>query len=234
MDSCRRLVFCLLCAALLCGCGESPNGYYPLDNGHWWYYETTLTILDETKTQRLLVSNIGTGNFQGRAVAIQRQSSGREIYIDRTEDGIQRVGVRAGFADSGDPAPATTLLPNDFAAGSSWQTPTKLTLIESRTFARQDKLRGKTLPLTLNMVVASVADEITVPAGRFTDCLRVDGRGERSVRTDRGNASADVVVETQEWYAPGVGLVKATRREFADSPFLKAGHYTQVLVQHER
>jgi len=43
---------------------------------------------------------------------------------------------------------------------------------------------------------------------------------------------AKVTVEHHEWYAPGVGLVKATRSESAESPFLKAGYYAQELVSY--
>jgi hypothetical protein len=83
------------------------------------------------------------------------------------------------------------------------------------------------------MSIAATDESVVVPAGKFDRCLRIDGSGRRNVRTDRGNASAEVSVSHQEWYAPGIGLIKAERWEHAESPFLKAGHFIQVLAQHD-
>ena len=218
---------------LLLGCSGHDDVYYPLDEGRWWYFTTRTTILDETAEQRLVVANIGAGTLDdGARVLIQRQSSGREVHMQKTDRGLERVAVRIPIrADQTPPAPSV-ILPTDRTVGTSWTTATRLRLIESRTFARQDKLRNRILPLELAMSIGAAEESVTVPAGTFTNCIRIDGSGSRSVRTDRGNAIAKVAVEHHEWYAPGVGLVKATRSESADSPFLKAGYYVQELVQH--
>ena len=218
---------------LLLGCSEHGDVYYPLDEGRWWYFTTRTTILDELAEQRLVLANIGAGTLDnGASVLIQRQSSGREVHVQRTDRGLLRVAVRLPVHAEQTPQEPSLILPADRTVGTSWTISTRLRLIESRTFARQDKLRNRILPLALTMSIGSTDDSVTVPAGTFTNCIRIDGSGSRSVRTDRGNASAKVEVEHHEWYAPGVGLVKATRSESADSPFLKAGHYVQELVQH--
>lgn len=228
----RRLT-ALACVLVLSGCGEQNDEYYPLDDGRWWYFTTRTTILDETAEQRLIVANIGAGRLaDGSPVMIQRQSSGREIQIRKTSRGLERSAVRISVLAEATPQAPILILPADHAPGASWTVATRLRLIESRTFARQDKLRNRDLPLELAMSIGARDETVSVPAGNFANCIRVDGIGKRSVRTDRGNASAKVVVEHHEWYAPGVGLVKATRSESAESPFLKAGHYVQELVSY--
>lgn len=218
---------------LLLGCSDHGGEYYPLDEGHWWYFTTRTTILDEITEQRLVVANIGTGTLDdGSSVHIQRQSSGREVYVRQTDRGLERIAVRIPIHAEQTPQVPQLILPAVRSVGTSWTISTRLRLIESRTFARQDKLRNRSLPLELAMSIGATDDSVTVPAGTFTNCIRIDGSGQRSVRTDRGNAIANVAVEHHEWYAPGVGLVKASRSESAESPFLKAGHYVQELVQH--
>ncbi len=218
---------------LLLGCGEHSGEYYPLDEGRWWYFTTRTTILDEVAEQRLVVANIGTGTLDdGFSVRIQRQSSGREVHGRQTGRGLERVAVRIPIRAEQTPQVPQLILPAARSVGTSWTITTRLRLIESRTFARQDKLRNRTLPFELAMSIGATDDSVTVPAGTFTSCIRIDGTGQRSVRTDRGNAIANVAVEHHEWYAPGVGLIKATRSESAESPFLKAGHYVQELVQY--
>lgn len=219
---------------LLNGCGEPQRDYFPLESGRWWYFETRTTRLEDPQDQRLIVANIGPGTKDGQAVFIQRQSAGREVYFARNDEGLIRSGVREHFAAPQKKAPpASLVLPRDLTVGATWTTQTRLTLIESRTFARQDKLQHRSLPLDLNMSIAALDESINVRAGKFSGCLRIDGSGIRRVRTDRGNASAEVLVTHQEWYAPGIGLIKTLRSETAESPFLTAGFYSQELIQYE-
>jgi len=226
-----------LCTALVLavvGCSDTATEFYPLETGRWWYFRTETTILDEHREQRFLVANLGHGDHAGTSVAIQRQSNGREVYFRRTSRGVERVGVRVRIGESPTSQASTLVLPADPDLARNWVTQSRLALIESRTFARQDKLRNVVLPVELTMSVTSTNDTVSVAAGRFDSCIRLDGTGVRNVKTDRGNATAEVIVTHQEWYAPGIGLVKATRSETSESPFLKAGQFTQELLQFER
>lgn len=225
---------CTLIVFALAACSDAGDEYYPLAAGRWWYFQTQTTILDERLDQRFIVANLGVGKHNGEPVFIQRQSAGREVYFRRSPRGIERVGVRTGTAEPTLDQASTLILPADLVLHGSWSINTRLALIESRTFARQDKLRNLSLPLELSLSIASTRATVHVPAGRFDDCIRVDGTGTRIVRTDRGNAAAEVLVTHRDWYAPGVGLVKSTRSEISDSPFLKAGYYTQELLEFER
>ena len=231
-----KLHLTFLCSLLIigvAGCADSATGFYPLNAGRWWYYRTETTILDDKREQRFLVANLGRGEHAGEKVYLQRQSAGRELYFQRTSRGVERVGTRVGVGESPTLESPTLVLPADLELASSWTTTSRLALIESRTFARQDKLRNINLPVDLTISMASIDETISVPAGTFESCIRLDGTGTRTVRTDRGNANATVTVILQEWYAPGIGLVKMTRSENSESPFLKTGYFTQELLQFE-
>jgi len=231
-----KLHLTFLCSLLLigvAGCTDSTTGFYPLDAGLWWYYRTETTILEDKREQRFLVANLGRGEYMGEKVYLQRQSAGRELYFQLTSRGVERVGTRVGVGESPTLESPTLVLSADLELASSWTTTSRLALVESRTFARQDKLRNVNLPVDLTMTVASIDETTSVPAGTFKSCIRLDGKGGRTVRIDRGNASATVTVILQEWYAPGIGLIKMTRSENSESPFLKTGYFTQELLQFE-
>jgi hypothetical protein len=237
-DDCRtlvsraRLLGVTALVLMLSGCSKPNAEYYPLGVGKWWHYQTRTTILGEESNARIIIANLESGSVDGEPIVVQRRQDGRDHYVARLDDGVVRLGVRDEAAlevDRDDPPIA--ILPGQLELGSSWNTQSVLALVESRTFAREDKLRERRVRLELTMAVASLDDEVAVPAGRYRNCLRVDGTGETRVWTDRRNAIAEVHVELHDWYAPGVGLVKSSRLESSESPFLKGGESVQELVQ---
>jgi hypothetical protein len=219
----------LVAVVLACaGCGRSAE-YLPLDAGHWWYYAVESHVLDEPGQARVVMANLGPGELGGRNVHVRRVQVRALDYLERTDSGVRRVAHRD--ARQGGVAfdrPPLVLLQNDAA----WTAPTTLALVESRTFAPQDRIIPRRIPLALAMHVVRRDAVTTVPAGRFDNCLLVVGEGRVSVRTDRGNASAVVAVTTREWYAPGVGLVRREREEQSDSTFLRSGRQQWLLVEH--
>ena len=84
--------------------------------------------------------------------------------------------------------------------GTSWTT-------ESR-----DSGRPSDLPVKLSNTITKVDESVTVPAGTFNDCLKVEARGENTERDRQGiNHSASVAETT--WHCPGLGAVKAITQE---------------------
>lgn len=215
------LLFALSAAG---GCGQDGDDYYPLAAGRWWYYTIDETILDEARSARYLVRNLAPREVGERRVVPQAVQTASVDFITHDEAGIVRVAhQRAGRPGVGVDDPPRVLLPAVLDDDRRWQVASTLGLIESRTFERADRVILRRLPVTLTKHVADRDAEVVVPAGRFTHCVRIAGEGRASVPTDRGTATAEVLVESSEWYAPGVGLVKVERRESSDSAFLKPG-----------
>ncbi len=226
-DSVARLVVVL---TLLSGCDGREHDYYPLTQDHWWLYDISETILDDEHHARYLVRNGAAQRGRaGEAVVQYLQLRSRDL-IAVTDAGVQRLqGLRPSALGTQFDEKPRLIIPHDH--DQVWSVTSTLGLIESRTFARQDRLRVQRLPLTLSKRVAAVSERITTPAGTFEDCLRIDGTGNRSVQTDRGNSVADVVVKTSEWYAPGIGLVRLERNETSPSTFLKPGRQIWTLLE---
>ena len=81
---------------------------------------------------------------------------------------------------------------------------------------------SKTRPRAHVYTVESTSETVTVPAGKFLDCLRV--RRERDLEND-AIVEADITQDEQSkmfWFAPGVGkvreenLITGSREELID------------------
>lgn len=226
-----QLAIVPLIVAILSACTVSDSAYFPLESGLWRYYETRTKILDDIKIQRMIVGVAGTTHTESGKVYVMRQAPDRDSFLQINKQGIFRLARRDRFSleEAWDIEPSK-ILPLTPKLGDAWQVPSKLSLVESRTFARQDRLRNRTIPFTLEMRVVALDESLDVPAGKFHQCLKVTGAGRVNVRTDRGNANAVVNITQHDWYAPGVGLIKSERLETSDSPFLKPGSFVQALT----
>lgn len=225
-----RLTPAIGLVCFLAGCTGSSDTLYPTGRGHWWQYRMTTTILDENRTQKLVVTNLGELEIERRRYLGQRVQQDHLRLLEVGDSGVFRKAQRNGREDYKTDDPATLIAPPAApAAFSAVTVDSMLQVIESRTFAREDKLRPRRYQIPLALTLSDTRETVTVPAGTFADCVVMEARGTRFVPADRGNATAEVEVYERSWFAPGVGLVKVDREERSDSVFLKSGQYTQVL-----
>ena len=218
----------LFLSTLLSGCAPQDAAPVPADPGRWWYYQTRAQILMEITEQRLLVTNLGRDENFLR----QRRQANWDHRYQFTGEGLlhtQYFNRGEGMGTLRE-SPAL-LLPKDIAVDRQWTFKSTLKLVESRTFAPEDRLAFRPLPVNMTATIKSVDDAVSVPAGRFRGCIRVEAEGSTEVPTDRGTRSATVQVKQTEWYKPGVGLVRVARKETSDSQFLHNGEYTQDLLE---
>lgn len=68
-------------------------------------------------------------------------------------------------------------------------------------------------------------------AGRFEGCVKVKGQASLRLFADPVVGWKDMPLITQEWYCPGVGLVRLVREEPANSTFLTGGTLTMELLE---
>ncbi len=221
--------------ACLSACASNERDFYPLDEARWWVYDITETVLDEDRERRYVVANLGTTRLDGETVFVQSMQSASRAYLRRAGDGVVQVAQRPAREETSlSSATPHVVLPPQLNVGQRWSVPSTLGLIESRTFAPADRVIARRYPFALNKTLASISDTVDVPGGRFGGCLRIDGEGQAFVPTDRGNSEAVVTIQTREWYAPGVGLVKLERSETSPSNFLKPGQQRWSLLDHGR
>ena len=208
---------------MLVGCSSEDQSYFPLEEGHWREYQETLVIRDETQTRRRVVHNLAPITFGDQKLFVQEIQGEERQYFSVKEEGV--------FREDPEENKSEWILPLPPNKDDHWSLASRLGVIESRTFARRDRILTKAIPITLTYSMISFDEEVVVPAGRYKNCLKVKGTGFTTVKVDRGNGTAEVKIESVDWYASGIGLIKTERTERSESSFLKPGFYTLELLK---
>lgn len=240
----------LAVALLLGGCADPGHEYYPLAKGYWWQYTMTVETMDGTREQKMILGNVGATEMAGQTVYPRRSVEGYIFYFRPVEDGILRL------ADMPDPDakrfidtevvydnPGTSrrqprdierdqyVLRTPLEIGNSW-------VMESETATLEmsgppfDTMYQLDIPVDITYRVASLTDRVDVPAGRFTDCLRIEGSGRSQINVKGHLGRIEISVQTTDWYAPGTGLIKSERLESTSSPVLREGSYLLELERY--
>jgi len=213
-----KLAYALVAAATFAatatgGCTPSQGGvayYFPLKPGMVWTFRFTGS---SGATGELATNNLAQREVLGFNATPQRNSGGDKTYTEFYADDGE--GIRHVAIDENDEVESrlndhSYVIKLPIAAGTSWRE-------MDRTFD------GTVYDATTR--IESVNDNVSVPAGTFSGCIRIHSTGLAS--TAKGTARApgvnsgvrlvaggeDVSVEDYYWLAPGVGPVKATHQE---------------------
>ena len=233
----KRLTLWLL-PMLLASCSQGPQGdsYFPLTVGSNWTYLVTADIdghVSESKQWDRIDRVIDTD--KGTVVVRRSEASkglGLEYWI-KTEPGfIKRIAQRSDADDQAklDPNPITVLkLP--IAKNDTWLVPSQPFVIAAKTnLGGEDMKMPKVM---LNTTVEANDEVVTVPAGTFKDCVRIEGSGSMELYVDSVSGFKSLPIVHREWFCKGVGLVKVERIEELSSMFFSGGKITMELLDYK-
>jgi hypothetical protein len=216
-----------------CQKSGSSDSLFPLQGGHRWTYSvTTQTGEDAADRETLVLRTLGpeTVPALGDVNAWRRRSdSGIDYWLQADDSGIYRIASKSDMAAEPTPdKPRRYVLKAPYTVGTQWQAGTTPYLLMRRNeFPRELRHLHPNVPMTYQ--IEAVADVVDTPAGHFERCLRVRGTATVRVYADPATGWRDLPLVTQEWYCPGVGLVKMKRSEQAGSAFLTGGTRTLEL-----
>ncbi len=165
---------------------ESADTYFPLKQGISWTYEI---VSDKHPTQKVVVTNLAPREVKGTKVTLRKSEAkgpARYYLVGSDDKGIFRFGEQK--SETAEPeiiTPRDYYIKNPATTGTTWDTTTKMGADE----------------VTINLTIESNSDSISVPAGKYKDCLKIKHAG--------GTQKKDLTIEAYEWYAPEVGLVKS-------------------------
>lgn len=220
-----------LAMAGLGGCQPPDPGYFPLRDGASWEYRLTQSWSDGERSDRYAVQNLGAALPDGRPVTIRRNDRGTDYYIERNQQGIARVAKRTAVESVPRPDPEPRyILKFPLRPGSEWRVSSHPYLLK-RLLPYRERF-NRDLDLVMHYSIVSDRAQVSVPAGRFTDCLLVRGEGILRIYADAVAGVSEVPVSSLEWYAPGVGLVKLERREELDTTQIIGGTARLELVRY--
>ena len=199
-------------AAAASGCIRSRTGvtqYFPLKPGMAWTFRFSGST---GATGELTTVNQAPRQIFGFTAVPQQNTGGDKSYTEFYADdgqGIRHVAIDETEGLQSRLSDHSYVIKLPISVGTAWHE-------IDRTFD------GTVYDATTK--IESVSDNVSVPAGTFSGCVRIRSTGFAS--TMKGTARApgwafglrlvagdDVSVEDYYWLAPGVGPVKATHQE---------------------
>ena len=211
---------------LLGACDRPAAGYFPVQPGYEWNYDVSRTMppLRGLVTQKIIVRNLRPRVEGGNTYYPQIYANGRQYFYTRSAEGISRTPPGGGSAER--------VIGFPLRAGTSWSSTARLQLFDLPK-KLEDGWNGLSRYMTMDYTVTSLNEAVQVPAGHFSRCLRIDAVGFLDLPERIMLGIRIIKVEQTQWYAPEVGLIKMTRREFA-IPDLYPSEYTQVLTSFKQ
>ena len=217
---------------ILAGCGQGDS-FFPLTSGSVWSYRTKLTTSAGDTLGEQSISVDGTDKVGDKAVTIRRAASGHLWAINESDKGIARIAARREIDEEWQPdSDPYFVLKAPYAVGTTWQAKTAPYVLTRRAEFPPELVHNHTTVMTYSIV--SLNEAVTVPAGEFSGCIKVEGVAAQRLYVDPVAGFADVPLTTIEWYCRGVGLVKLTRSEKVNSAFLSGGEFSMDLVASNR
>ena len=203
----RYCFICLLSVAIVCGSASDSHAqsYYPDEVGNTWVLHSTdgiderVVTIEGTETIGTeLVKVISDGTYP---ISDPTNSNPNKFFIKTEPDGVLIFRAIATVAVLGeitiDYSPPQTFLPVPIELGSEW-------IVSGESTASLGFL-AITIEATNTAKVVAIED-VTVPAGTFRDCLKV----EQQLQTQLSPALATLPsTSSTMWLAPDVGLVQA-------------------------
>ena len=216
------------------GCTRARTGitqYFPLKSGMAWTFRFSGST---GATGDLTTTNQSPREIFGFTAVPQQNAGGEKTYTEFYADdgsGIRHVAIDENDGLQSRLSDHSYVIKSPVAAGTSWRE-------IDRTFD------GTVYDATTR--IESVNDNVSVPAGTFSGCIRIRSTGSASsakgsARTPGATAGLrmvdddEVSVEDYYWLAPGVGPVKATHQESrGEGPMTQTLGFTLELEHLKR
>jgi len=205
------------------------TSYYPLTSGYTWQYSIQKTTAAEVSRQKEIVQNLGIekGEF------IQKSFIGTKSYLEESADGIQ---INRIILENGKEIPrdkyTSTVLNYPIESGVSWNDIIVSHMSNSPGSGSQKMIEA--IPVLTS--IAAINELVTVPAGKYYNCIRIEANGTKFVREGKYPYQPKMTISTSNtrWYAPGVGLLKEIQVDKSSIHMYPENGFTKELVDFEK
>jgi len=182
------------------GCADRSEKLYPLAEGRAWTYQIAIeSAWGSTNSATFTLTNMPKRKLNGKSVVPQKTDVENQTFFSFVgSDGTGIFILGSQGPKAAEPQildPVAYLLKKPYEQGTKWQYQSSgVAALETDT------------PPTLEATIESTDETVTVPAGTFSHCIKVVGRGEK--RSGYMNRST-VAVEETSWFCPKIGLVRS-------------------------
>lgn len=200
----------------------------PLPTDATLTYTFTETTSGDTRKQKLLTTTRGPLTIDDQKVYQQFSASGPQRLLQTNNDGVIEIAFyrSSGPVYRDDPI---LIMPQPLKQGSHWRAPVTTHLLEWRKHSLENAGRQFRHTLMADYHCETLDDNVETPAGSFKNVARVKVTASKTIEYGSVQEQSTIHVEMTQWYAPGVGLIKSERREFADTRELNPGDSSMIL-----
>jgi len=188
---------------------SGQSDYYPLNSGTQFVYEVKATqksssSLPQEQILSAMILHLGPASVQGKTVTPEgRYIDGKlagVTFVADDETGIYYYANQN--SNQKKPVvmnPIQYLIKYPVQTGSRWKQ-------QSSGF---EMVNDRKLPITLDASIVSDNEIVSVPAGVYVKCLKVEMTG----KLPSLNGGPEFRISNQLWYAPGLGMIKQVQTE---------------------
>lgn len=159
---------------------------------------------------------------------LQQTASSISALLEQQDDGIYQVGSTQHGEHSLNATPVM-IMPIPLTVGSRWQAPVQTELLEWRKYSLEKIDRGMQIKLQMEYICTELGAVIETPAGSFQNVAVIKGHAERRMEFTGDTGFIVIKIDSIQWYAPGIGLIKSERIESVDRREINPGEAVTVL-----
>jgi hypothetical protein len=225
----RSLVFFsfFLCTA---SCEKKELSYFPLYAGLNWQYDIEKQTVIGDFRQREIINNRGRNDSNDDVTFVRASINGIESHYTQSSNGIYlKYRSTADGAQVTNNNIASIVFNYPLIVGAEWQDSLTTSLLKSYDNRARDVIEA--IPVTVT--IESINDVVRVPAGKYSNCIRIITSGEKYIQKGKYAYQPDMnikIVNTR-WYAAGVGLVKELQVESSDVLQYPEGNFVKMLTK---
>lgn len=219
-----------LCLSLaLTACSESETSYFPLTQGYHWRYRIHVSTMSGREVQKFHLASLKPRVIKEKKTFVQRSLTGVQFLYRVTDIGIERIGYLKP-ADSATDfiEDAELILPTNAITGFGWES-TVLTRTLAKNTPGEPGDSRLLARIPLKSLIESNTETVNVPAGKFTNCLKISSSGFAFYSGEQFGGRAMIEIRRQNWYAAGIGLVKSELHETSTSNAYASGELIMEL-----
>ena len=186
-------VLLILQSYLIISCGQkSDNSYFPLrESSEYKYLSNFGEFTAEVRGQRLI------DKFETTQIAYLFPDETKFFYYVKTDSGVFNIAEES----------------QKTASLKVYEVPKtifKLPLEVGKLWRYKDEISGNEFDISAE--IASVNDTVSVRAGTYYNCLRIDYSAQKQKNFGVLFGSGTLKLKGSNWYAQGIGRIKVTRK----------------------
>jgi len=230
------LLLVLILSPLPAGCRRSDSPYFPEQAGLTWIYAVQVRDWRNVNVQhsREALRSLKPLTHDGRRLLRRLRHDDSVAYYEYSPEGLVYVGTAPPESSRQIGAIGSAhavLIGNPPVAGARWQRTVTTALIPIFACGYCTTTAAIATDVVVQYEVAETDAAVTVPAGTYEHCLHIVGKGTvEDVDSGSGTGMIDIAVEAEEWYAPGIGLIKSRWHETPSTRMLGDGEHIMELV----